>query len=101
MTEAKPLIEFKASWKVSEMLFTRALERGESGVACIATFVSEAQQRHLKFSGFSMEEACNLMTSWAVAVYFDPVVPYSESRYRIEYQREEPHSFHAETVEEI
>ena len=48
-----------------------------------------------------MHEACDLMTSWAVAVYFDPVIPQSELRYRIEYQQEEPQSFHVETVEEI
>jgi hypothetical protein len=101
MTEAKPLIEFGAGWKVSDMLFTRTLERGESGVACIATFVSGDQKRQLRFSGFAMREACDLMTSWAVAVYFDPVVPQSESRYRIEYQHEEPHSFHVEKVEEL
>src|SRR5262249_17733396 len=101
MTQAKPLIEFEAGWKVSDMLFTRELERGESGIACIATFVSGDRKRQLRFSGVSMQEACNLMNSWAVAVYFDPAVPYSEKRYRIEYQHEEPHSFHVETVEEI
>jgi len=101
MTEAKPLIEFEAGWKVSDLLFSRTLERGESGVACVATFVSGNQKRQLRFSGFSMHEACNLMTAWAVAVYSNPAVPYSESRYRVEYQHEESHSFHVETVEEI
>ena len=101
MTEAKPLIEFEAGWQVSDMLFTRTLESGESGIACVATFVSGDQKRQLRFSGFAMHEACNLMTSWAVAVYVDPVVPQSELRYRIEYQHEEPHSFHVETVEEV
>jgi hypothetical protein len=101
MTKAKPLMEFAAGWKVSDMLFTRALERGESGIACVTTFVCGDQKRQLRFSGFAMHEACDLMTSWAVAVYFDPVIPQSELRYRIEYQQEEPQSFHVETVEEI
>jgi hypothetical protein len=101
MPETKPLIEFDANWKVSDLLFSRTIERGESGIACVATFVSGDQKRQLRFSGCAMQEACNLMTAWAVAVYFDPAVPHSELRYRIEYQHSEPHSFHVETVEEI
>ena len=101
MTETKPLIEFDANWKVSEFLFSRTLEGGESGIACVVTFVSGDRIRQLRFSGCAMDEACNLMTSWAVAVYFDPAVPHSELRYRIEYQHEEPHSFHVEAVEEL
>ena len=101
MTETKPLIEFNANWKITDLQFTRTLERGESGTACIATYVSGGQKRQLRFSGCAMNEACNLMDSWAVAVYFDPAVPQSELRYRIEYQHTEPHSFHVETVEEL
>jgi hypothetical protein len=101
MTDTKPLIEFDANWKISDLLFTRTLERGERSIACVATFVSGDQKRQLRFSGAAMEEACNLMASWAVTVYFDPAVPHSELRYRIEYQHSEPHSFHVETVEEI
>ena len=101
MTETKPLIEFDAKWKVSDLLFTRTPERGESGIACVATFVSGDKKRQLRFSGGAMVEAFNLMGSWAVAVYFDPAVPHSELRYRIEYQHTEPHSFRVETVEEL
>lgn len=101
MTETKPLIEFDANWKITDLHFTHTLERGESGIACVATFVSGDQRRELRFSGCAMEEACNLMGSWAVAVYFDPTVPHSELRYRIEYQHSEPHSFHVAIVEEI
>ena len=101
MTETKPLIEFDAKWEISDLLFTRTLERGESGIACVATFVSGDRKRQLRFSGCAIVEASNLMGSWAVAVYFDPAVPQSELRYRIEYQHTEPHSFHAETVQEL
>jgi hypothetical protein len=80
MTETKPLIEFDANWKISDLLFSRTLERGESDIACTATFVSGDQKRRLRFSGCAMEEACSLMTSWTVAVYFDPAVPHSELR---------------------
>ena len=101
MTETKPLIEFDASWRISDLHFTRTLEQRESGIACIATFCSGDQKRRLRFSGCALKEAFNLMSSWAVAVYFDPAIPQSELRYRIEYQHAEPHSFHVETVEEI
>jgi hypothetical protein len=101
MSDSKLLIEFGADWKLRDLLFSRAVKQGEVGIAAVATFVSGDQTRQLRFSGFSMAEACELMNAWAVAVYFDPAVQWSEVRYRIEYQVSEPHSFHVTTVEEM